>query len=97
MIVVRYADDTVVAFEHRSDAERFLVELRDRLAAFALNLHPDKTRLIEFGRHAARDRAGRGEGKPETFDFLGFTHICSRTRGSCWKSRRSCGVAGTRA
>jgi RNA-directed DNA polymerase len=80
MIVVRYADDTVVGFEHRSDAERFLAELRDRLAAFALDLHPDKTRLIEFGRHAAHDRAGRGEGKPETFDFLGFTHICSRTR-----------------
>jgi RNA-directed DNA polymerase len=78
--VVRYADDTVVGFEHRSDAERFLAELRDRLAAFALDLHPDKTRLIEFGRHAAHDRAGRGEGKPETFDFLGFTHICSRTR-----------------
>jgi group II intron reverse transcriptase/maturase len=80
VIVVRYADDTVVGFEHRADAERFLAELRDRMAKFSLELHPDKTRLIEFGRKAANDRAARGEGKPETFDFLGFTHICSRTR-----------------
>src|SRR5271166_2140838 len=80
MIVVRYADDTVVGFEHRADAERFLAELRVRLAEFALGLHPEKTRLIEFGRYAARDRAERGGGKPETFDFLGFTHICTRTR-----------------
>ena len=80
MIVVRYADDTVVGFEHRSDAERFLAELRLRMAEFDLELHPDKTRLIEFGRHAASDRADRGDGKPETFDFLGFTHICSRSR-----------------
>ncbi len=80
MIVVRYADDMVVGFEHRPDAERFLAELRDRLAGFGLDLHPDKTRLIEFGRNAAGDRAARGEGKPETFDFLGFTHICSRKR-----------------
>lgn len=80
MIVVRYADDTVVGFEHRSDAERFLAALRIRLAEFALELHPEKTRLIEFGRHAASGRAARGVGKPETFDFLGFTHICARTR-----------------
>jgi group II intron reverse transcriptase/maturase len=80
MIAVRYADDTVVGFEHRADAERFLAELRDRMAEFALELHPDKTRLIAFGRKAASDRAGRGEGKPETFDFLGFTHICTRSR-----------------
>ena len=80
MIVVRYADDTVVGFEHRSDAERFLAELRIRMAEFALELHPEKTRLIEFGRRAASDRAARGDGKPETFDFLGFTHICSRSR-----------------
>lgn len=80
MIVVRYADDTVVGFEHRADAERFLAELRIRMAEFDLELHPDKTRLIEFGRHAASDRAERGDGKPETFDFLGFTHICSRSR-----------------
>lgn len=80
MIVVRYADDTVVGFEHRADAERFLAELRIRMAKFALELHPEKTRLIEFGRSAAPARAARGEGKPETFDFLGFTHICSRSR-----------------
>ena len=80
MIVVRYADDTVVGFEHRADAERFLAELRERMAAFDLELHPEKTRLIEFGRWAASDRADRGEGKPETFKFLGFTHICARTR-----------------
>ena len=80
MIVVRYADDTVVGFEHRSDAELFLAQLRIRMAEFALELHPEKTRLIEFGRRAASDRAARGDGKPETFDFLGFTHICSRSR-----------------
>ncbi len=80
MIVVRYADDTVVGFEHRADAERFLAYLRIRLAEFDLELHPDKTRLIEFGRHAASDRTARGDGRPETFTFLGFTHICSRSR-----------------
>ena len=80
MIVVRYADDTVVGFEHRADAERFLAYLRIRLAEFDLELHPDKTRLIEFGRHAASDRTARGDGRPETFNFLGFTHICSRSR-----------------
>ena len=90
MIVVRYADDTVVGFEHRADAERFLAELRIRMAEFDLELHPDKTRLIEFGRHAASDRAERGDGKPETFDFLGFTHICSRSRrGSFLLSRHT--------
>ena len=80
MVVVRYADDTVVGFEHRADAERFLAELRNRMAEFALELHPDKTRLIEFGRRAATARAARGEGKPGTFDFLGFTHICTRSQ-----------------
>jgi RNA-directed DNA polymerase len=80
MIVVRYADDTVVGFEHRADAERFLADLRIRMAEFDLELHPDKTRLIEFGKRAASDRAGCGDGKPETFDFLGFTHICTRSR-----------------
>src|SRR5262250_676728 len=74
VIVVRYADDLVVGFQHRTDAERFLKEFRERLAKFGLELHPDKTRLIEFGRFAARDRKARGEGKPETFTFLGFTH-----------------------
>jgi group II intron reverse transcriptase/maturase len=76
VIVVRYADDAVLGFEHRDDAERFLGELRKRLAKFGLELHPEKTRLIEFGRFAARNRERRGEGKPQTFDFLGFTHIC---------------------
>ncbi len=90
MIVVRYADDTVVGFEHRADAERFLADLRVRMAEFDLELHPDKTRLIEFGRHAASDRAARGVGKPETFDFLGFTHICSRSgRGGVPRSRHT--------
>jgi len=70
----------VVGFEHGPDAERFLADLRDRLAGFGLDLHPDKTRVIAFGRNAARDRAARGAGKPATLDFLGFTYICSRTR-----------------
>src|SRR5450631_3109156 len=65
MIIVRYADDIVVGFQHKADAERFRTELTQRLATFALTLHPDKTRLIEFGLHAAADRAGRGLGKPE--------------------------------
>lgn len=80
VIVVRFADDFVVGFEHREEADRFLAELRERFTRFGLALHPDKTRLIEFGRHADRNRRGRGEGKPETFNFLGFTHTCSRTR-----------------
>jgi len=80
MVVVRYADDTIVGFQHRADAERFLHDLTERLAKFALDLHPEKTRLIEFGRYAAGDRVRRGEGKPETFDFLGFTHICGTMR-----------------
>ena len=78
VVVVRYADDLVVGFQHRTDAERFLREFRERLAKFGLELHPDKTRLIEFGRFAARDRKQRGEGKPETFTFLGFTHFCGQ-------------------
>jgi RNA-directed DNA polymerase len=77
MVIVRYADDQIVGFQHRSDAERFLNDLKERLAAFALSLHPEKTRLIEFGRYAAERRAGRGQGKTETFDFLGLTHYCS--------------------
>jgi RNA-directed DNA polymerase len=82
VIVVRYADDFIVGFQYRCDAERFLKELRERLQKFGLALHPDKTRLIEFGRFAARDRQRRGDGKPETFDFLGFTHLCGRKRQS---------------
>lgn len=80
MIIVRYADDIVVGFEHQRDAERFLAAWQERLAVFGLDLHPEKTRLIEFGRHAADHRKARGESKPETFDFLGFTHICGTTR-----------------
>ena len=82
VIVVRYADDLVVGFQHRMDAERFLREFRERLAKFGLELHPDKTRLIEFGRFAARDRKARGEEKPETFTFLGFTHYCGQRHKS---------------
>jgi RNA-directed DNA polymerase len=80
VILTRYADDFVAGFEHRDDAERFLTELRERFAQFGLELAESKTRLVEFGRFAALDRARRGAGKPETFDFLGFTHICARTR-----------------
>ena len=80
VIVVRYADDFIVGFEHRSDAEGFLGELRERLAKFNLELHPEKTRLIEFGRYAEQNRRERGLPKPETFNFLGLTHICGRGR-----------------
>jgi len=78
VIVVRYADDVVLGFERKEEAERFLRELRERLAKFGMELHPEKTRLIEFGRYAGPNRKRRGEGKPETFDFLGFTHICGK-------------------
>ena len=80
MIVVRYADDFVVGFQRRWEAESFLKELKERLAKFGLDLHPDKTRLIEFGRFAKADRKRRGQGKPETFDFMGMTHYCATTR-----------------
>src|ERR1051325_835804 len=80
MIIVRYADDFIVGFEHEDDARRFLDEMRARLAEFALSLHPEKTRLIEFGRFAADNRKRRGLGKPETFNFLGFTFICGKSR-----------------
>jgi RNA-directed DNA polymerase len=80
VIIVRYADDAVLGFQHREEAERFLEQLRERLAKFGLELHPEKTRLIEFGRYAAERRKKRGEGKPETFHFLGFTHICGKSR-----------------
>jgi group II intron reverse transcriptase/maturase len=82
LVVVRYADDFVLGFQHRHEAEQFLTDLRERLGKFGLTLHPEKTRLIEFGRFAARDRQLRGEGKPETFDFLGFTHSCGQKRQS---------------
>jgi RNA-directed DNA polymerase len=80
MIVVRYADDLVVGFESRAEAERFLEMFRERLAKFGLELHAEKTRLIEFGRYAEQNRKRRGEGKPETFTFLGFTHYCGKRR-----------------
>ena len=79
VIVVRYADDLVLGFQHRTDAERFLREFRDRMAKFGLELHADKTRLIEFGRFADENRRRRGEGKPETFDFLGFSVLQKHT------------------
>jgi group II intron reverse transcriptase/maturase len=88
VILVRYADDIVAGFEHEADAKRFLAELRHRLAKFALTLHPGKTRLIEFGRFAAANRERRGLGKPETFNFLGFTHICGRSRRGRFQLRR---------
>jgi RNA-directed DNA polymerase len=80
VIIVRYADDFIVGFEHEADARRFLDEMRTRLEKFALSLHPEKTRLIEFGRFAAENRKHRGLGKPETFNFLGFTFICGKAR-----------------
>jgi RNA-directed DNA polymerase len=80
----------VAGFEYQVDAQQFLADLRERFAKFGLELHPDKTQLIEFGRHAARDRAARSDGKPETFDFLGFTHMCSKTRsGRFWLKRKT--------
>jgi RNA-directed DNA polymerase len=80
VVIIRYADDTIVGFQHEREAKAFLQDLHERLRAFELALHPDKTRLIRFGRNAARERERRGEGKPETFDFLGFTHFCSRSK-----------------
>jgi group II intron reverse transcriptase/maturase len=88
MVIVRYADDFIVGFQHENDARRFLEEMRERLGKFALSLHPEKTRLIEFGRFAAERRARRGLGKPETFNFLGFTFICGKTRAGRFQIRR---------
>src|SRR6266540_5801560 len=88
VIIARFADDVVVGFEHQVDAQRFLTDLRERFAKFGLELHPDKTRLIEFGRFAAGNRRKQGLGKPETFDFLGFTHICGKTRAGRFGLRR---------
>lgn len=82
VIIVRYADDAVLGFQHRAEAERFLEELGERVAKFGLELHPEKTRLIEFGRYAAKSRQERGERRPETFNFLGFTHICGTNQGT---------------
>ena len=80
VIIVRFADDFACGFQYRRDAERFLEDLKQRFRKFNLELHPDKTRLIEFGRFAAENRKRRGDGKPESFDFLGFTHSCDKTR-----------------
>lgn len=80
VIVVRYADDTAVGFQHRTEAEAFLHDLHERLAKFGLKLHPEKTRLIEFGRFAKSNRSERGAGPPETFNFLGFQHRCGTRR-----------------
>jgi hypothetical protein len=84
VVIVRYADDFVMGFEHRHEADACLEALRARLAKFGLKLHETKTRLIEFGRFAAERRQKRGEGPPETFDFLGFTHRCGKTRSQGW-------------
>jgi RNA-directed DNA polymerase len=93
VMVVRYADDAVLGFEDRAEAERFLRELQERLAKFGLELHPEKTRLIEFGRYAESNRRKRGKGKPETFDFLGFTHTCGTAKktGNFWVKRYTTG------
>ena len=92
VIIVRYADDFVIGFQHRDEAERCLRELRERFGKFGLSLHPEKTRLIEFGRFAGERRSKRGEGKPETFDFLGLTHISGKTgKGAFTIKRRSTG------
>jgi site-specific DNA recombinase len=88
VVVVRYADDNVLGFQHLADADRFLAEFRERLRKFGLELHPDKTRRIEFGRFAEQNRKQRGEGKPETFDFLGFTHISGKDRNGSYALKR---------
>jgi hypothetical protein len=88
MIMVRYADDIVVGFQHESDARRFWDAMRDRLREFSLSLHPDKTRLIEFGRFAAQNCKKRGLAKPETFTFLGFVLICDKSRRGDFRVRR---------
>src|SRR5438552_10050177 len=88
VMAIRYADDLVVGFERRDEAERFLKEFGERLAKFGLELHPEKTRMIEFGPNAARDRRARREGKPESFTFLGFAHSCGTTRQGHFQIRR---------
>ena len=86
--VIRYADDVILGFQHQTDADRFLANLGERLGMFGLELHPDKTRRIEFGRFAEENRRRRGEGKPETFDFLGFQHISGKNRLGQFTVRR---------
>ena len=88
VIVVRYADDTVLGFPYPAEADRFLEDFRERLGKFGLELHPEKTRRIEFGQYAELNRKGRGEGKPETFDFLGFTHLSGKNRNGHFTVKR---------
>lgn len=88
VVIVRYCDDFIVGFEHKEDAERFLSDLAERSATFGSELKAEKTRLIEFGRFAAQHRQERAQGKPETFDFLGFTHICGKTRSGAFQVMR---------
>ena len=88
VIVVRYADDVALGFQHEREAQRYWSELAERLTRFGLALHPNKTRLLRFGAYAAKQRKSRGEGKPETFDFLGFTHICGKNRAGWFQLRR---------
>ena len=88
-IIVRYADDFVVGFQHRQDAERFVDAMKGRFGSFELEMHSEKTRLIEFGRYAREHRRRRGQGKPETFDFLGFTHCCAKTRNGRFRIGRN--------
>jgi group II intron reverse transcriptase/maturase len=87
-IFVRYADDSIAGFQHKNEALRFLAELQIQLRKYDLELHPEKTRVLEFGRFASEDRARRGERKPETFDFLGFTHICGKSRAGQYQLQR---------
>lgn len=84
VIIVRYADDFVMGFQHESDAVQFRADLQKRLEQFGLEVHPEKTRLLRFGRYAEERRRERGEGKPETFEFLGFTHMCGKTKNGCF-------------
>ena len=88
VVVVRYADDNVLGFQYQAEADRFLKDFRERLKKFGLELHPDKTRRIEFGRFAEQNRKQRGEGKPETFDFLGFSHISGKDRNGNFAVKR---------
>jgi group II intron reverse transcriptase/maturase len=97
VIFIRYADDFVMGFQHRPDAERCLQELRGRFAKFGLELHPDKTRLLEFGRFAAERRSRHGQEKPETFTFLGFTHVCGTTRKGAFTIKRQSAARRMRA
>jgi len=88
MIIVRYADDFVIGFQYHEEAETFLADLEQRLSSYELTLHPKKTRLIEFGRHAAGNRKRKGKSKPEVFDFLGFTHMCSTNRKGYFSAKK---------